>query len=155
MSFGTVRIKTKVQAFGDILDATNESTHVNGENVEVMQMFTYLGCVIHSSTSCELEVNPRLGRAWSAMNLVDEGVERCRYFCKRTNVQVSRSLVLPVFQYSCQTWTLSGELGRGLNSFVSMSLRRILGYRWHDYMSNNRVVGLSQVTCIVTGVVER
>ena len=33
-----------------------------------------------------------------------------------------------------------------------MSLRRILGYRWHDYMSNDlvlRAAGLRQVTCIV------
>ena len=33
-----------------------------------------------------------------------------------------------------------------------MSLRRILGYRWHDYMSNDLVLrdaGLRQVTCIV------
>ena len=53
-------IKTNVQAFGDILDATVESIPVNGENVEVTQTFTYLGSVIHSSTSCELEVNRRL-----------------------------------------------------------------------------------------------
>ena len=33
-----------------------------------------------------------------------------------------------------------------------MSLRRILGYRWHDYMTNDLVLmeaGLRQVTCIV------
>ena len=33
-----------------------------------------------------------------------------------------------------------------------MSLRRTLGYRWHDYMSNDLVLreaGLRQVTCIV------
>ena len=50
---------------------------VNGENVEVTQTFTYLGSVIHSSTSCGLEVSRRLGRAWSAMNSLDEGVRRC------------------------------------------------------------------------------
>ena len=57
-------IKTKVRASGDILDATVESIPVNGENVEVKQTFTYLGSVIHSSTSCEQEVNRRLRRAW-------------------------------------------------------------------------------------------
>ena len=34
----------------------------------------------------------------------------------------------------------------------NMSLRRILGYRWHDYMSNDLVLRdarLRQVTCIV------
>ena len=108
--------------------------------------------MIHSSTSCELEVNRRLGRAWSAMNSLDEGVWRCRYLCKRTKVRVFRSLVLPVLLYSCETWTLTAELRRRLNSFGTMSLRRILGYRWHDYKSNDLVLreaGLRQVTCIV------
>ena len=34
-------IKTQVQAFGGILDATDESIPVNVENVETTQMFTY------------------------------------------------------------------------------------------------------------------
>ena len=34
-----------------------ESFPVNGENAEVTQTFTYLGSVILSSTSCELDVN--------------------------------------------------------------------------------------------------
>ena len=56
-------MKTKVQAFGDILNATIESFSVSVENVEVTQTFIYLGSVIHSSTSCEVEANRRLGRA--------------------------------------------------------------------------------------------
>ena len=67
-------IKTEVQAFGDILDATIESIPVSCVNVEVTPTFTYLGSVIHLSTSCKLEVNRRLGRAWSAMNSMKEGV---------------------------------------------------------------------------------
>ena len=48
----------------------------SGEKVDVKQTFTYFGSVIHSSTSCELEVNRRTGRPWSAMNALDESV-RC------------------------------------------------------------------------------
>ena len=40
-------IKTEVQAFGDILDATVESIPVNGENVEVTQTFICLGSVFY------------------------------------------------------------------------------------------------------------
>ena len=42
-------IKTKVLAFGDILDGIVESIPGNGEIVEVTQTFTYLGSVIHTS----------------------------------------------------------------------------------------------------------
>ena len=67
-------IKTKVHTYSDNLDATIVSTPMSGGNVEATQTFTYLSSVIHSSSSCELEVNRRLGRAWSAMNSMDEGV---------------------------------------------------------------------------------
>ena len=52
-------IKTKVQAFCDILDATIESIPVNGEKVEFTQTFTYLGSVIRLSTSLSCIVRER------------------------------------------------------------------------------------------------
>ena len=103
LSSDSLNSLNKIQAFDVILDATTESIPVNGENVQLTQTFTFLGSVIHSSTSCEAEVNRRLGRAWNAMNSLDEGVWRCRYLCKRTKVRVFRSLVLPVLLYSCET----------------------------------------------------
>ena len=56
-------IKTKIQAFNDILDAAILSAPICGENVEVTEIFTYLGSDIHVSAGCEPEVNRRLGRA--------------------------------------------------------------------------------------------
>ena len=53
--------------------------------------------------------------------------------------------------YYAEDWSLD-ELRRKLNSFGTLSLRRILGYRWHDYMSNDivlREADLRHVTCIV------
>ena len=45
------RTKTKVQAFGDIVDASIESFSVSGEiEIRLSQTFTYLGSVNHSST---------------------------------------------------------------------------------------------------------
>ena len=144
-------IKTKVQAFGDIWDAAIESIPVGGEDVEVTESFAYLGSVIHSSTSCVSEVNRRLGRAWGAMGSLD-GVWRCRHLCRKTKVRAFRALVLPVLLYSCETWTLTSGLRGRLNSFSTMALRRILGYRWQDYKSNHdllRDAGMRQVTCII------
>ena len=56
--------------------------------------------------------------------------------------------MLPVLLFGCETWTLR----RTLNSFGTRSLRRILGYRWSDFVSNERLLRGSQmrfVTCIV------
>ena len=67
-------VKTKIQAFSDILDAALLSVPVCGEDVEVVERFTYLGSDIHVFAGCESEVNRRLGRAWGVMDSLDHGV---------------------------------------------------------------------------------
>ena len=125
---------------------------VCGEDVEVVERFTYLGSDIHVSAGCESEVNRRLGRAWGVIDSLDNGVRRCRYLCGRLKVRVFRSLVLPVLLYACETWTLTRDLRWRLNSFGTRSLRRILGDRWSDFVSNERLLRETQmrfVACIV------
>ena len=100
-----------------------------GEHVEVVERFTSLGSDIHVSAGCESEVNRRLGWAWGVMDSLDNGVWRCQYLCGRPKVRVFRSLVLPVLLYGCETWTLTKNLRRILNSFGTRSLRGLLGYR--------------------------
>ena len=54
-------VKTKIQAFNDILDADILSVPVCGEDVEVTERFTFLGSDIHVSAGYEPEVNRYLG----------------------------------------------------------------------------------------------
>ena len=63
-------VTTKIQAFNDILDAVL-SVPVCGEDVEVVERFTYLGSDIHVSTGCEPEVSRHLGQAWGVMDSLD------------------------------------------------------------------------------------
>jgi len=46
-------VKTKIQAFNDVLDAAILSVPVCGEDVEVTEGFTYLGSDIYVSAGCE------------------------------------------------------------------------------------------------------
>jgi len=116
-----------------------------------VERFTYLGSDIHVSAGYESEVNRRLCRAWGVMDSLDNGLWRCRYLCGRTKVRVFRSLMHPVLRSGCETWTLTRDLRRRLHSFGTRSLRRILGYRWSDFVSNERLLRETQmrfVTCI-------
>ena len=56
-------VKTKIQAFIDILDAAILSAPVCGEDVEATERLTYLGSDSHVSAGCESEVNRHLGLA--------------------------------------------------------------------------------------------
>ena len=145
-------VKTKIQVFNDSLGVAGQSVPVCGESVELVDRFTYLGSDIHISASCCHEVNKRIGRACGVMDSLDRSVWRSRYLCKRTKIRVFRCLVMPVLLYGCEAWTLTGDLGRRLNVFGTRSLRRILGYRWSDHVSNERLLRESRmrpITCMI------
>ena len=54
------------------------------------------------------------------INSSNRCVWRCWYLWKKDEGPSFRSLVLPVLLYSCETWTLSGDLNERLNFFSTM-----------------------------------
>jgi len=84
LGFRVSLVKTKIQAFNDILLAAILSGPVCGEDVEVTERFTCLRSDIHGSAGCEPEVNRCLCR--EVMDSLDHGVWHCRYLCRRTKV---------------------------------------------------------------------
>ena len=99
-----------------------------------------------------LAVSQRSIDVWGVMNSLDNGVWRCQCLCRRTKVRVFRSLVLPVLLYGCETWILTRDLRRRINSFGTRSLWRIHGFRWSEFVSSERLLRETQmrfVTCLV------
>ncbi len=86
------------------------------------------------------------------MNSLNTSIWRCRYLCRRTKIRVFKSLVLLVLLSGCETWTLNRDLERRLDVFGTKCIRRIMGYRWNDLVSNQRLLhetGSRSVTSIV------
>ena len=147
--------KTKVQAFGGLLDDTVQSVQACGEDIEVLESFTYLGSVVHNNGGSGQEVTRRIGLAHGVMNSLNASIWRCRYLCRRTKIRVFKSLVLPVLLYGCETWTLNSDLERRLNVFGTKCLRRIMGYRWNDFVSNQRLLHETDSRPVISIVRER
>ena len=66
-----------------------------------------------------------------------------------------KSLVLPVFLYGCETWTLNADLKRRLDVCGTKCLRRVMGYRWYDYVSNQRLLRETESRPVTSIVLER
>ena len=132
--------KTKVKAFGDILDATIESIPVSGResgsHADVhlpwhRDSFVYqLRTRNQSTTRTRLERNELVGRSSLALPILVQKDE-----C--SSVLLAGPAGPAVF---LKTWTLSGKLRQRLNSCGTMSLYRILVDRLHYYMSNDLVL---------------
>ena len=133
-------VKTKVQVFGDVLDETVQSVHVCGEDIKILKNFTYLGSVVQNDGGSSQEVTRWIGLAHhGVMDSLNTSIWRCRYLCRRTKIRIFKSLVIPVLLYGCETWTLNTDLKRRIDVFGTRCLRRIMGYRWYDFVSNQRL----------------
>ena len=50
-----------------------------------------------------------------------------------------RSLVISIFLYACESWTLTAELERGTQAFEMRCYRRILNISYKDHVTNEEV----------------
>ena len=56
-----------------------------------------------------------------------------------------KTIVRPVLLYGCETWKITKNDERKLNSFQYKCLRRILRIRWQQRMTNKRVAETAEI----------
>ena len=66
-----------------------------------------------------------------------------------------KTIVRPVLLYGCETWKITKNDERKLNSFQYQCLRRILRIRWQQRMINKRVVETAEINEISREVPRR
>ena len=64
---------------------------------------------------------------------------RCRYLRKWTKIQIFKLLVIPILLYGFETWILNTVLRKRIDDFGTRSLRKIMGYHWYVFVSNQRL----------------
>ena len=88
--------KTKIMASGPIT-----SWQIEGENVEVMTDFLFLGPRITVDSDCSREIRRRLFFDRKAMTNL-HSVLRSRGFTLPTKVRIAKAMVFPVVTYGCE-----------------------------------------------------
>ena len=143
------RAKTKVQNLGSGHEAAPIT--VNGEVVEAVNSFVYLGSTISSGSNSHSEVMRRMGLASSVIDRL------CRIWSQRhlsltTKCRLYSSCILAVLLYACEMWTLTKSDWKRLEFFHLRCQRRILGIKWSDFITNAEVYtrsGLQSIQSIV------
>ena len=57
-----------------------------------------------------------------------------------SKIRLMRSLVISIFLYACETWTLTAELEKKIQITEMRCFRRLLGISYRDHVTNERVV---------------
>ena len=92
--------KTKIMASGSIT-----SSQIDGEKVETMTDFIFLGSKITADSDSNHEIKRCLLLGRKSMTNLDS-ILKSRYITLPTKVYIVRTMVFPVVMYVCESWTV-------------------------------------------------
>ena len=92
--------KMKIMASGPIT-----SWEIDGETVETVSDFIFLGSKITADGDCSHEINRCLFLGRKAMTNLDSRV-KSRDFPLPTKVCIVKAMVFPVVMFGCESWTI-------------------------------------------------
>ena len=92
--------KTKIMASGPI-----SSWQIDGETMEIVRDFIFLGSKITADGDCSHEIKRRLLLGRKVMTNLDS-IVKSRNITLPTNVHLVKAMVLPVVMYGCESWTI-------------------------------------------------
>ena len=126
--------KTKVMSTEEI-----EEFELDGENVEIVRDFVFLGAKIEDSGSCKGDILRRLAIGRAAMTGLNKIMERQRYN-NYNKMQNSKCISFPVVLYGCESWTIRKAERRKIDSFELWCWRRLLRIPWTARRTNKSVI---------------
>ena len=92
------------------------SWEIDGERVETVSDFIFLGSKITADGDCSHEIKRRLLLGRKAMTNLDS-ILKSRHITLPTKVRLVKTMVSPVFMYGCVSWTVKKAECQRIDAF--------------------------------------
>ena len=115
----------------------NTEIKVNGQKLETVTSFKYLGSVITDEGS-KPELLCRIAQATAALTRL-KPIWIDKSISLSSKIRLMRSLVTSIFLYACESWTLTAELQRRIQAMEMRCYRKILHISYKDHVTNEEV----------------
>ena len=122
--------KTKIMASGPIT-----SWEIDGETVETVSDFTFLGSKITADGDCSHQTKRHLLLGRKVMTNLDS-ILKSRDITLSTKVCLVKAVVFPVVKYGCESWTVKKAECRKIDAFELWCWRRLVRVPWTARRSN-------------------
>ena len=122
--------KTKIMASCPIT-----SWQIDGETVETVSDFIFLGSKISADGDCSHEIKRLLLLGRKIMTNLDS-ILKSRDITLPTKVRLVKAMVFPVVMYGCQSWNVKKAECRRIDAFELRCWRRLLRICWTSRRSN-------------------
>ncbi|KAK9406073.1 Reverse transcriptase domain-containing protein [Crotalus adamanteus] len=137
--------KTKIMASGPL-----NSWQIDGEEMEVVTDFIFLGSKITSDGDCSQEIKRCLLLGRKAMANLDS-ILKSRDITLPTKVRIVQAMVFPVAMYGCESWTIRKAERQRIEAFELWCWRRLLRVPWTARRSNRSVLEEINPDCSLEG----
>ena len=138
--------KTKIMASGPIT-----SWEINGETVETMSDFIFLGSKITAGGDCSHEIKRCLLLGRKVMTNLDSTL-KSRDITLPMRVHLVKAMVFPVVMYGCESWTVKKAEHRSIDAFELWCWRSLLRVPWTVKRSNQFILREFSPGCSLEGM---
>ena len=121
---------------------------IQGTKLNNVQEFTYLGSCGTSDCSLNKEISSRLAKGSPSFGRQWRRVWTERGIKLSTKIAVYRAVVLTSLLYGFETWTPYRRHIRLLDQFQLHCLRKIMGIKWQDRITNTEVLEWANISGI-------
>jgi len=126
--------ETKLMASGPIT-----SWQIDGETMDTVTDFIFLGSKITADGDCSHEIKRRLLHGRKAMTNLDSML-KIRDITLPTKVHLVKAMVFPVVMYGCESWTIKKAECQRIDAFELWCWRRLLRVPWTARRSNQSIL---------------
>ena len=138
--------KTKIMASGPIT-----SWQVDGETVETVADFIFLGSKINADGDCSHEIKRRLLLGRKVMTNLDS-ILKSRDITLPTKVHLVKAMVFPRVMYGCESWTMKKAEHRSIDAIELWCWRGLLRVPWIARRSNQSILKEISPECSLEGL---
>ena len=116
--------KTKIMASGLFTP-----WQIDGETMETVRDFIFLGSKITADGDCSHEIKRHLLLGRKVMTNLDS-ILKSRDITLPTNVNLVKAMIFPVVMYDCESWTVKKAERQRIDAFELWCWRRLLRVPW-------------------------
>ena len=126
--------KMKIMASGPI-----PSWQIDGETMETVTDFIFLGSKITADGDCSHKIKRHLLFGRKAMTSLDR-ILKSRDINLLTKVCLVKAMVFPIVMYGCENWTIKKADYQRIDAFELWCWRRLLRVPWTARRSNQSIL---------------
>ena len=115
------------------------SWQVDGETMETVTDFIFLGSKISEDGECNHEIKRHLLLGRKAMTNLDSTL-KSKDITLPTKVRLVKAMVFPVAMYGCESWTIKKAECHRIDAFELWCWRRLLRVPWTARRSNQSIL---------------